>query len=84
MTSSYICLRFHVINPYNAELYCCINHRDQIYFFQFEISINVLFSFSASFEHLCYGSAVIIIFFFQRGDRIVFVKIIGVHVYAFL
>ena len=36
-----------------------ISHGDQMFFFQFETNINVLFSISASFNYLCYGSTAI-------------------------
>ena len=36
-----------------------IRHGDQMFFFQFETNINVVFSISASFKYLCYGSTAI-------------------------
>ena len=41
--------------------YFCINHGDQMFFFRFEIIINVLvLVFSDLFKYLCYGSTKII------------------------
>ena len=44
-------------NPYNAEI---VVHKLWNFFFQFEITVNVLSALSASFEYLCYGSMAVI------------------------
>ena len=49
-------------DPLTPEVlkYFYTNHGDQRVLFQFEIIINVLVSYLASFEYLCYGSTAII------------------------
>ena len=40
------------LNPYNGEIYCI--NQDTKGFFKFEIIINTLVTFPATFEYLCY------------------------------